>query len=413
MGEILSLAAIGAGKGALDTAGNALLINQQKKAQSALQSEQNEFQSQENAKDRAWQDSSWLNHFLLENEEYARRLNLQNEQWLNQFNIQNAYNNPSAQMSRLLAAGINPGAMMQNSGLASLGEASSSLSSGSVSSPSTVIPGSHATSPASAPSFGGLSSTVASFSSIAQMAESIAKVKKTGADVKRIEELLPHEVENIIQDSNVKRETSLLTEIQKNVAFAWSDKKSAAEFNKLVADSYFAYSNGDLNKANELVAMANERLVSLESEIKVEQRPQLLANLKELQNVYKTEQKRNVSAAHASEASAEASLSSSEFSKEMSETERQLREGKVTEQILENGLRRLRNQLTRRENLRDIKTNDYQVWQIIENAKKAGYLSAEALENWKIAVKDNNSYVMRLILDAALKASPNVVVPLK
>lgn len=395
-----------AARGALDNYSNQKMIGMQKDAQSELQAEQNAFQSAENEKDRAWQEKTWLEHFLAENEEYANRLGLQFQNWKSQFDIENAYNNPSAQMQRLLAAGINPSAMLQNSGLASLGESSAQPYGGSAAEPSGDAFSSHAVAPASAPSFGGLSSQAANFSSIAQMADSISKLQQVGLNAGRQAAILPVEVERAVNEAELARQKALLVEIEKNVSSAWLDKKAGAEFNKLVADSYAAYTQGDLNKANELVSQANERLVSLEGEIKAEQRPQLLANLKELQNVYRTEEQKNRAQSQQALASARQAESQVSLNEAITETENELRGGKVTAQVLSNGFQRIVNQIERRENVNQIRTNEWRIWQIIQEAKRAGYVTSEQLEKWKIASKDNDSYEMRLVLESILHSLP-------
>ena len=412
MGELLALAGISAAQGAANSVGNYLMIDAQKKAQKELQSEQNQYQHEENELDRLWQEKTWMEHFLAENSEYAKRLGLQQQNWKTQFDLTNQYNVPSVQMARLRAAGINPSAMLQNSGLASLGSSSASPSASSAAAPSGTAFSPHSVSPAPAPSFGGLSSAAQSFSSVAQMADSVAAIKRAGADVTRINALLPSEVETAANNAAISNQQRILSEIETNVAAAWLDKKAGAEFSKLVADSYAAFSSGDLAKANELLSSANERLVSLEGEIKAEQRPQLLANLQELQKVYKTEQEKNRASAVASRAAAEQSLSQKEFNDVMSETERQLRSGKVTAQVLSNAALRIENQLKQRENIRDIKTNEWQIWKVLQECKRSGYMTAEQLQRWKIAVKDNDAYELRMILQEVNASIPNVVVPI-
>lgn len=413
MGSMLTIAGLSAANSALSSVGNYVTMQQQAKLQREAQDEQNQWQASENDKDRSWQESTWLDHFLRENQEYANRLQLQQEQWQKQFDVTNAYNAPSAQMARLRAAGINPSAMMQNSGLASLGSSAASPSSSSAAAPVGSSFGSHSVSPAPVPSFGGLSSPAQSFSSVAQLADSVAAIKRAGADVNRINALLPAEVETAANNAAISNQKRILSEIETNVASAWLDKKAGAEFNKLVADSYAAFSMGDLSKANELLSSANERLVSLEGEIKAEQRPQLLANLQELQKVYKTEEEKNRASAVASRAAAEQSLSQKEFNEVLAETERQLRQGKVTAQVLSNATVRISNQLKQRENMRDIATNEWQIWKILQECKRSGYATAEQLQRWKIAVKDNDAYELRMILQEVNASIPNVVVPIK
>lgn len=414
MGDLLTLSLISGASSAVNQAGNYLMIDAQKRAQSELQNEQNMFQAAENEKDRDWQAETWLQHFLMENQEYAKRLNLQQKQWQTQFDITNAYNNPSAQAARLLAAGFNPSAMMQNSGLASLGLSSASPSAASSAQPSTSAMGSHAVSPAAAPSFGGLSSQAANFSSVAQMADSVSKLQQVGLNSDRQKAILQAEVDKALAEAALTQQKTILARIEAGVANNWSDKTAAAQYQKLVNDSYAAFTAGDLNKANELVAQANERLISLQSEIKAEMFPQELANLKALQDVYKSEQTKNYAAANASNASAVASYSQADLNSALYETENAIREGKVTAQILANGVQAVNYALQSRENERDLKTNEAKIFAIIEECRRQQIITLEEATKARLLSKDLSSYEFKVFWkDLVNKITPSITVPFK
>ena len=412
--SILPMMLIQGAQSAMNKFANAQMVDLQKDAQLELQKEQNQFQHDENELDRAWQEKTWLDHFVSENQEYANRLRLQQENWMSQFDATNAYNEPSAQMARLRAAGINPSAMMQNSGLASLGQSSASPSAASATAPNGVPFSSHGVSPASSASFGGLSSTAQMFTSVAQLGDAVSKLQQTGLNSERQKALLQAEVDKALAEASLNQQKSVLARIEAGVAENWLDKKAGAEYQKLVNDSYAAFTKGDLNKADELVAQANERLTSLQSEIMAGKYPLELANLQALKQVYDSERTRNIAQASAAFASAEQALSQADFNKEIAETERQIREGKVTSQVLSNAAQRIQNQLLRRENIRDVTTNEWQIWKILQECKRSGYATAEQLERWKIAVKDNDSYELRMILgeiNTMVQAGATVAAP--
>lgn len=413
MGDMLAMVGLSAASSAANAAGNYLAIDAQSKAQKEMQQEQNQFQAAENEKDRDWQSETWLQHFLMENDEYAKRLGLQQKQWQSQFDIANVYNAPSAQMARLKSAGINPSAMMQNSGLASLGQSSASPSASSSVQPSTTPMASHGVAPASAPSFGGLSSQAANFTSIAQMADSVSKLQQVGLNSDRQKAMLQAEVDKALSEAALNQQKTILSRIEAGVAANWSDKTAAAQYQKLINDSYAAFTAGDLNKANELVSQANERLISLQSEIKAEMFPQELANLKALQDVYRSERTKNIAAANASNASAVSSISNANYMDALSETENRIRDGKVTSQDLSNGVSAITFMLQSRENQRDIETNRAKVYAILEECRRQGFISEQELQKAKILQKDLGSYEFRTFWSGLLSKMPNVVVPFK
>lgn len=411
--EVAPLLGLSIFKGITDSIGNSVAIDQQKAAQKDLQKEQNEFQHEENELDRAWQEKVWFDRFDSENNEYLKRLQAQQNIWKSQFDITNAYNVPSAQMARLQAAGINPNALVSNSGLVSFGSSSASPSAASATGPATSAPAAHSVSPSSAPSFSGLSSMATSFTSAAQMADALSSLEQTGLNVNRQKAMLPIEVEQARNEAAISHQKALLSEIETNIANAWADKTAAAQFNKLVSDSYAAFARGDLDKANELVAQAQERVTSLEGEIKAEQRPLLLANLKALHDVYKSEESRNYAAAEASKADAAESYANLAYTEALTRTENDLRAGKVNKQSLDNAWQRITNGMLRREDSRDAATNGAKLRAIFAECERQHYITDEQYAKVQKAIKENNVYLIRQYMDMVTNALPSVIVPIK
>lgn len=85
------------------TAGSLLGDNMEQIAMQLYLNQQNALWNKENITDPAFQ---------MEAEEWDRRAAAQQELWKEQFNMQNAYNDPSALIKRMRAAGLNP-AMLQ------------------------------------------------------------------------------------------------------------------------------------------------------------------------------------------------------------------------------------------------------------------------------------------------------------
>lgn len=402
MGEMLTMVGLSAASSAASAAGNYLTVKQQADAQKEMQKEQNEWQHNENALDRAWQENTWLQHFVSENEEYARRLDLQQQNWQSQFDITNAYNSPSSQMARLRAAGINPSAMLSNSGLASLGTSGATPSGFSATAPNGVPFAGHSVSPASPPSFGGLSSQAAQFSSIAQMADSVSKLQQVGLNSERQKALLGAEVDKAISEADLTNQKAIMQRIENGVANNWLDKKSSAEYQNLINQSYAAFTSGDLNKANELVMQAQERLISLQGEIQAEKFPEELANLQALRKVYKSEETKNYAAV-------EVSRSQVSLNDALAKTENEIRDGKVNAQDLSNSLQAVNLALQSRENERDIKTNEAKIFSILEECRRQGLINEQESAKARLLWKDFNSYEFRTFWnDLVGRISPNV-----
>lgn len=388
--------------------------------------QQQQWQSSENRIDRQWQAEQWRQQFekqiAAQREMFTEQLQQQREsdmqKWKEQFDIENQYNSPQAQVERLLAAGINPAALASS---LSSGESSAAVggssSPGSSSAPSggTISP--HSVSPLglSMPSF---STDAALFSSAAQLADSLGKLAGQGANVYDTISKTKPTIENIVADTQQKQEETALTKLNSSLVSAYGDKKAAAEIDNLVSRSYAASTQGDYNKAHQLLTEAETKFTESKTLANEEQRPVVLSNMKKLHELYDSEIRANKSSAalNAEKVNTERSqqavnYSQRDFNSALTETENQIRSGKVQAQDLSNACQRIENQLLKRENIRDIRTNEWKVWKILSECKKQGYATAEQLERWKSAVKDNNSYELRMILQEINSSMPNTVVP--
>ena len=348
----------------------------------SVQKRQNDYQAEQNQIDREWQETQWLKQFNMQNEEWYKQLDAQQKQWMEQFDITNKYNSPKELVQRLLMAGINPAnALSQLSGMAGLSSASPSASSGgSVASPGTM--GSHSVTPSSF-NAGGWEKPSAAFSSIAQLGDTVAKLASVGLDAKRQQALLDKEVENVVADTASKREQALLTSIDRSLKETFGSEKLQAEIKKLYSDSYVAYSQGDLNKANELYSQAMEKITSVQAEATEAQLPYLVSNLKQLGMLYKSQQVSNY-------ASAAASNSVAALNNSLTSTENALRDGKVTALDLSNKLADIQRQLSSRENLRDAATHQDKIIAIINQCEREGFVTKAAAAGARKAVTDAN-----------------------
>lgn len=255
-----------------------------------------EFQSAENEKDRQWQAEQQLTQF-------QRQADLQKQM----FDLQNEYNLPSNQMARLMAAGINPAALLgQNSSAIGPGE-----SKGFASSPSGGALPSHSVSPGG--SITPINQIPAMFSSLAQLQDAVSRMPVNKAQADAINQKVGAEVAKTTAEADLARsrskreqEETALVVLNRTLLEKYGDNKQMAEIAHLVNQSYQAYTSGNLNEANKLLADANTALVNQEKEFKASEYPLMLSNLKALGDVYRSEESKNY--ATAAKESSQASL---------------------------------------------------------------------------------------------------------
>lgn len=384
--------------------GNAVTASANNKANwnltTKVQKEQNAWQAEQNQIDREWQAEQWLNQFKMQSDEYYKQLFAQQEQWQKQFDITNQYNSPKELVSRLIQAGINPSAALQSlSGMAGLSSASPSSNSPNVASPGTM--GSHSVTPSSF-NAGGWEKPSATFSSIAQLGDTIAKLQSVGLDTERQNALLKAEVEKTMAEADAMREQALLTHVNRSIQEVFGKDKIGAEISSLVSQSYAFKAKGDLDKANELYSSALERLTSLQAEGYNQQLPYLISNLEQLGKLYKSQQKANYASAVASSAIAK-------YHGSLTQTENALRDGRVRAQDLSNEINGYVSSITRN----DLKfSNETQVQRLqlfTNELEKQQLINREFSEKIKKAITDNDWQSVEKMMNVVSSTIGNVV----
>ena len=317
------------------------------------QVQQQDWQHSENELDRQFQVEQW-----------NREFQAQQDEWTRQFNLQNEYNTPSAQVARLAAAGINPVAAFQ-SVTGSTGDASAG---GSGSLPSPTPPSSHSVSSQGLASPTGLSSDAMMFSSLAQLADSVSKLGQTGLNAQRQQALLGKEIENVSADTEQKRQQAALTETNNAIQQVFGKQKAGAEVQRLIADSYKAYADGDYQKANKLLADSQTFLNNQQGNYNDKAMPILLTNLEKLGKLYdaSASERRAAAAEHGAQASYLGALTL---------TENALRDGKVKGLDLSNQLADLQKQMASRENVRDAATHEDKIHAIVTQCEQYGLVN--------------------------------------
>lgn len=268
-----------------------------------------EFMAEQNQLDRDFQER--INQQTMQSQQDFQR---------EMYQMQNEYNLPSNLVARLQAAGINPAALLAGSAGGQF--VSSQGAASSPGSPAGVIPGSHSVS-----SPGSLNTPMNSFSSLfsslAQLQASAAAAKKSGADVKRIEVLLPLEAENIQaetekqrSDQSLNEANKILVDVEAELKKAYGSEKEAAEISKLLSESYKAMSDGDASLARAKFDEANARLTNTEADIKEESKDELVRQVGLYNNVLKAQETAAKASAAASYAAAEESKAGAALKRE-------------------------------------------------------------------------------------------------
>lgn len=230
-----------------------------------------------------------------ENNEFAR------QHAIDMFNLENAYNDPSKQVERLSAAGLNPAAMMETAGGTAVGNSSGS-GMVSPSLPSLTTPHVEAVPPMAV-------GFLEALSSLSQIKLTNAQAKKAGAETNRIEELLPEELENLFADTKNKEAQTAYQQLMTSLETQFGRTERMQRIRNMCADYALAVARGETEEATKLLKKAEEELVNTKNANEKAQAPIILENLR------KTGRAIDASAA-ASRASAAASSAQAEKTRE-------------------------------------------------------------------------------------------------
>ena len=356
-------------------------INLQYDRQAEQAREQNAWQSAENQVDREWQAQQWMNQFQAEVAQQNEMFEKESNRWKEQFDIQNAYNAPEAQVRRLMAAGINPAALAS-----SLGAGSSSASVGGstgASSPSGGTPSSHGVSPIGLGPVSGLSSDAAIFSSVAQLADSAAKLGSSSLSGYATARSLESEIGNKVADTRLKdmqsAYQSTLTELKK----AFGGAEISAEIQKMTADAYASYMKGDLDGAQKLYTQALEKFTNDDNARKNEAFPIVCASMRKQIQLMSSEI--GLNQGRTAEAYSHVSLNNA-----LTKTEDSLRAGRVDAQQLSNDLLGIQKQLQGRVNIRDAATHQDKISAIVAECERQGIITEQSRQQVQKMMVDND-----------------------
>jgi hypothetical protein len=235
-----------------------------------------EFQAEQNNLDRQFQ---WrMNQQTMQSQQDFQR---------QMFDYELQQQSPANQVARLMAAGINPAALLGSSG--------GVVAAPSVGTPSAApgaTPGSHGVAPTS-----GLqvpnNSIAQMFSSIAQLQESVAIAKKSGVEASAIETKLPVEIDRLqaevkktLTDANLNEalEANNRFDLLLKQTFGYSEKNY--QLQKLMSESFKNFASGNLDKAKEELTKVENQLTQYEVYFKKATFDDAVAQVGILRNLY-------------------------------------------------------------------------------------------------------------------------------
>lgn len=375
-------------------------INLQYDRQETNQAQQNAWQSSENEIDRNFQRDYWTHNFAAENDE-----------WWKRFHEQNKYNSPSEQVSRLMAAGINPSAALNSisdSGLAAAGGSSN------VTSPS--LPGPHSVTPIGLQNPVGVSSDAQLFSSIAQLADSLSKGLQTGINWDRQQKVVGAEVENIIADTNQKRESANQTKLQSDIISMFGSKQAAANILKTISESQNFEAQGRYADASSALQDAVRALTDEKRFALSEQRPAILQQLNaDIKRLNSQTELNRVSAKEAITRS-EVNISQASYFDALAATENLLRDGRYTAQELVNSLDGVQLRMSERRDNNELITNKEREIAIVNSLAREQLINESTRQQIVKAVEDNNwnayEHYIGVVRETIGAASDVISVPL-
>lgn len=353
------------------------------------QDSQNDWQANQNDKDRMWQQQMWQQQFAAEN-----------EQWWKRFNAQNEYNSPEELMKRLTAAGINPAvALGQLSGSGGLAAA------GGSSSPTSPAPmGAHQVTPgAGYVPFG--SQTAQMFSSIAQLLEARASNKKVGLESEYQRATLDAVVQKTLSEAGHNDALTAYTKFQQTIDEAYRGKKLDAETKKLLAEvdsevarAFALFQQGDKDAAQKLFFEAQTRITDSKDKALNEFIPHITTYVKAMtNNLYAQTKELNTRS--------DLNVANKDYTEALTKTIDGLRQGQIDGQDLANTAAKIANELSARENYRDLVTSDGQIMMFAQQLEQQGYVTKSAYEKLRQDTFNSNWQGVKFFFDCAESAT--------
>ena len=351
----------------------------------SLSREQMRWQSGENQLNRNHDyDMSWLQ--LAMNPVYLKQQSTaEYDLWKKEFDAQNAYNSPSAQVARDLAAGVSPlsGQMMTNGN-------NQMAAQGSI--PAMPSYGGHlggSASPVGLP-YQPVIDLADVLTAVGQYKRDISQSKKSDKEVERYDELVDSQIESYIQKAASDEKLAEYTDLQKCILQAFGFSKAAQDVLKTTQEAYAAQTQGDLNKSLELL---NKSQKNLNDDEHAKNKP-FVDKANEVYEIWRKQQYAEIRErfAKAYEASTQGKLNITvgQYYEAITQTENTLRDGRVTAQELANDLSTIAKYIQGNELKFSDRTLENRIEMVTEGLKQQKLISDqqyEILQQQKIKTK--------------------------
>lgn len=366
---------------------------------------QNEWQSEENDKDRLWQQQEWLRQFQAQNEESWKRFYAENDEWQRRFNAQNEYNDPSAVIARLRAAGINPAAAMgQLTGAGGLAAAGGSSSPDVPQAAGTQQIPTHGVTPVGlqnpAPiNISGL------MSGLAEIMNASTNAKRLGLDTDRQNTLLPAELRQKLAQAGKDEAIAAYTNFQKQVDEVTKIKNIEAHTREMlsrekanIAQAFALYEQGKTEESKRMFNEAMAAFTNSKDKALQEYIPFLTRHISAM-----------IGNLHASteELGTRSDLNKYQSDKTLAEimTIDGLRNGQIKGQQLANTISEAKATIANLDAKAFTATQRERIEALVVSYGREGWLTEEQKQKAFKAIKDNNFYEVEHIFGLAESAS--------
>lgn len=351
------------------------------------------FNADEAQKQRDWQTSEWQRQYDQQRTEWYRQLAAQLEGQRQQFNYQAAYNSPQLQVSRLMAAGLNPSAMFNQSGGSGLvAAATGNISSAPSPAPPTGGPVSGAAASAGAGrSFGAPMFNLEALGELGTFARDIAEAAKTNKSMQLV-------LDNMAADLLGKQLTNDSIKIQNWISENTKDtkvKQAFADLQNTLVETSYRVKLGENVDADTLLKQAQTFLASAQKKLSEKQYEHLKLQVDTYMDSFAMQMKVARSQVSANNASAA-------YNSALTATEKQIREFKVNNAKLLNDFQTSENKIaSNKATLSDLLLDhEYQtqLTELANRAIQAGLVTKEHEEALRRAQKENRWYEVRQLL---------------
>lgn len=210
---------------------------------------------------------------MRENNQFSRDMALE------MFNLENEYNSPVEQLKRLQEAGVNPAVYFANqNGSAGTADGATPSAAGSTISPqlpNMVTPTVQAVPPI-------ITGVLGALTQIAQMQQIKSQTKKQDAETAWIADTAKASIRKILAEAEGQELHNAYQELDNalfEMSFDARVKKESFELAKLNNEIFALKRKGDLDKANELLAIAERKLTNTNNRILKQKAPLLIDQL--------------------------------------------------------------------------------------------------------------------------------------